>query len=283
MWRRFIAGLRIRERVEGYSVEGEADAVQEAASEEESVAYEAGGFFPTGDEENIAEPTASGFASLNLNQSTGDQFSVENAGTSQYAGHGVQVSIGSALSRRSHSHDLVDSIGQDAEGLMHDKDYLIPPIKVVYGKAAIFNHYDKVERVQEGGFMAEDSPEGQETPPSRGIDEDLAPSITADDKTTQVAILQQAYENRVIVPEQEENSLNEGTSNSPSRVQVEPTAPTGSKCPSLDAVSDQEMVEQLPSSTIFSTNEQDENSEGDQGSLLSEDPDDEDADPEWLV
>lgn len=60
MWRRFLAGLRIRERIEGYEVEGERDVVRERTEEVDAGVDDddAGGFLPDRDAEGVAEPTA---------------------------------------------------------------------------------------------------------------------------------------------------------------------------------------------------------------------------------
>ena len=60
MWKRLLAGLRIRARIEGYEVEGENDNNHDEALGEDEAASseEGGGFFPDPAEEPIAEPTA---------------------------------------------------------------------------------------------------------------------------------------------------------------------------------------------------------------------------------
>ena len=62
MWRRLLAGLRIRERIEGYEVEGERDAaigreMADAEDENWEGSDEGGGFLPDRDREEIAQPT----------------------------------------------------------------------------------------------------------------------------------------------------------------------------------------------------------------------------------
>ena len=62
MWRRLLAGLRIRERIEGYEVEGERDAaigqgMADAEDEDWENSHEGGGFLPDRDREEIAQPT----------------------------------------------------------------------------------------------------------------------------------------------------------------------------------------------------------------------------------
>ena len=60
MWKRLLAGLRIRERIEGYEVEGDREDNHDVAlGEDEAVSSEeGGGFFPDPAGEPIAEPTA---------------------------------------------------------------------------------------------------------------------------------------------------------------------------------------------------------------------------------
>lgn len=62
MWRRLLAGLRIRERIEGYEVEGERDAaigrgMADAEDEDWDDSNEGGGFLPDRDSEEIAQPS----------------------------------------------------------------------------------------------------------------------------------------------------------------------------------------------------------------------------------
>lgn len=63
MWRRLLAGLRIRERIEGYEVEGERDVaigreMVETEDEDWNDGNKAGGFLPDRDAEEIAQPTS---------------------------------------------------------------------------------------------------------------------------------------------------------------------------------------------------------------------------------
>lgn len=60
MWRRFLAGLRIRQRIEGYEIEGEKDVIREEMQhvDEEMEEDEGGGFLPDRGPDGIAEPTA---------------------------------------------------------------------------------------------------------------------------------------------------------------------------------------------------------------------------------
>lgn len=281
MWRRFMAGLRIRERIEGYSVEGDVDAAQGMVPEDESMTHEAGGFFPTGEEENVAEPTASGFAPQSSNFSAGGGWLAEDTGTSQSVGPGMQEFVGSLSPPLDHPRKRLDEI-HNTEALQ-DRSFVIPSIQVVYGKAAASSTNSEVESVLPGGFVTEDSPNIEGTPINGKIDDVAALTNLADQDLAQAILLQQAYESQQLVSEQERNSVPAKSWDSPDRVHIGSSAPTESASPLLDNTSGQVNTEQLPPSTISRANAQNGNSDDDQNSLLSEDPDDEDADPEWLA
>lgn len=68
MWKRLFVGLRIRERIEGYDIEGERDIarkydMEEAGDEDED---EAGGFLPDREADELAQPTATVMPTRNL-------------------------------------------------------------------------------------------------------------------------------------------------------------------------------------------------------------------------
>jgi xeroderma pigmentosum group C-complementing protein len=68
MWKKFLVGLRIRERIMGYEVEGEQDdkavgdevkhEMEKVEEDESSAKVEAGGFMPDADQVSIAQPTS---------------------------------------------------------------------------------------------------------------------------------------------------------------------------------------------------------------------------------
>ena len=74
MWRRLLAGLRIRKRIEGYEVEGERDAMREKMEElDEEEDDDGGGFLPNRDAEVLAEPTAGRMRVRDLASPEGDR------------------------------------------------------------------------------------------------------------------------------------------------------------------------------------------------------------------
>ena len=67
MWKRFLAGLRIRERIEGYDFVGDDGVTREVGMEDDDLSDDegGGGFLPSRDDDRIAEPTAGGWVDSN--------------------------------------------------------------------------------------------------------------------------------------------------------------------------------------------------------------------------
>ena len=78
MWKRFLVGLRIRERIEGYDIEGERDIakkydMEEAKDEDEDENEdEAGGFLPDREAGEPAQPTATAMPTRDLSGLSND-------------------------------------------------------------------------------------------------------------------------------------------------------------------------------------------------------------------
>ena len=74
MWKRFLVGLRIRERIEGYDIEGERDIARKFEMEEaeEDDEDEAGGFLPDREADEPAQPTAMAMPTPNLSGLSND-------------------------------------------------------------------------------------------------------------------------------------------------------------------------------------------------------------------
>ena len=74
MWKRFMVGLRIRERIEGYDIEGERDIARKSDMEEaeDEDKDEAGGFLPDREADEPAQPTATAMPTCNLSGFSND-------------------------------------------------------------------------------------------------------------------------------------------------------------------------------------------------------------------
>ena len=302
MWKRFLAGLRIRERIEGYDIEGERDTVQEVRDKMDEVENEdedeGDGFFPGQEAGDIAKPTAGRAfeenARIDTNQDEGGGFMVDNTENQ-------------AENAERHERDrLLDNIDEDGGGGFlvddnHDEDAeqalqdsmevdanaqtpfssLVRPYVQSTLAAPVTLRQDAVNsRIDERLVKAISYTNGVEhahTPSVSYLDSELT-----QEELDEARLLQELHEEKqnhcrsdsreetrasAPQPPQETHSdtseaAKEYLKASPNVKQADLTSPVS---PSTKAVSEVE----TPKS--------------DKGSLLSEDPEDEDAEPDWLV
>ena len=285
MWRRLLAGLRIRERIEGYNVEGEDEVPQQPqlSSEDESLDHEAGGFFPTGDVETIVDPNARGQASQVLDYNTGSGFMADDSATSQHISHSPRESESTiALQKPLPEKSSYAPHGSDTQEAMRETEWPTFNIKVVYGRD-VLSHEERVEDNQAGGFMLQDDREVQRVSPPRDDSQSIMPFSLADDDLTQAIMLQKAYESRNPMGTTTERGVTTSGSKSPNYPQTGFEAPHELTVP--PAVNDpkQAMTEDISLDVKSDVSTRSKDSDSDECSLLSADPEDEDADPEWLA
>lgn len=290
MWRRLLAGLRIRERIEGYNVEGDADVPHAAQAdlEDDTTDAEAGGFFHTGDAEAIAASTAVGSPPYQNDNTVGGKFTANSNAASQHTDHVPPETdgIASPMGYQPKNHYL-ESHEQGPVEAMHENPWVMPIIKVVYGSRSLPSHKKAVKNNQEGGgFMMDvDDLEVTRRSLSTVTKEQSPPFSLADEDLAQARILQESYESqgRALDSQPTMQSLNLTELESSKRLKLEcNTSKEPTPTPS-DTGEDQAPDEEISLPNKDRTPLQEEGSEDDAGSLLSEDPDDEDADPEWLV
>ena len=287
MWRRLLAGLRIRARIEGYNVEGEDENPQEPQEglEDEPLDHEAGGFFPTGDDDTVVvvDPTAPGQASQVLDYSTGGGFMSDGTATSQHTGHGLHESESTISSEKAYSEKFsFEHRGIDAQDAMRETEWPTFSIKVVYGKDNL-PHKERAEDNQAGDFMLQDDREVQRVAPPRDSSQHLVPFSLADDDLTQATMLQQAYESRSPIRRAAERGAATSGSKPPTCLQAELKAPDELAFPPPLIEPKQATAENTSLDIQDDVPTRIRDSDSDECSLLSADPEDEDADPEWLV
>ena len=293
MWRRLLAGLRIRERIEGYNVEGDADVPHAAQAdlEDDTIDGEAGGFFPTGDAEAITASAAVGSAPYQNDNTVGEKFAANSNAAGQHTDliDGIASPPGYQPKNHyleSHEQDLVEAV---------QIPWVMPIVKVVYGSKNLPSHKKDVKNNQEGGgggggggggFMMDvDDLEVTRRSLSTITKEQSPPISLPDEDLAQARIVQESYESqgRALESQPTTQSLNLPRLESPKRLKLEcNTSKEPTPTPS-DTGEDQAPSEEISLPNKDRTPLQEEVSEDDAGSLLSEDPDDEDADPEWLV
>ena len=298
LWKRFLAGLRIRERIEGYDVEGERDATQEVRDEmveaEDDEDDEGGGFFPGQEDGCLAKPTAGkpfeeqletnqqgrgGFVidAVNQGENTENSASDRSLHESNYDGGGGFL--------------VEDDDSKDAEQALH---------------ASV--EHDAVTQTPNSLLVRSDTQPTFHAPePSKGVAIDrtveeqpvLVNSNT--DEAQQglrhhVSCLRNEFsqeepdEARMLQELHEEEQELLPDSVEETRASIRPLSQSIHSNGSGDAIQSAEMlprIKQADSIPIKSPSTQVSSPTGspksDKGSLLSEDPEDEDAEPEWLV
>ena len=317
LWKRFLVGLRIRKRIESYDIEGERDAAMrhemEKAEDEDEDNDEGGGFLPDRDADEIAQPTAKTVLMRNSfdleNDDSGGGFCMsddeqEEVETPQASGQFL------SSVREDEDDDAggfeLDAAEEKARSETSEKKHQGTSHEHNEPAAHTLAGLDSPKNLsQEGGFLPddddirEDSQADDSTRPSKTVDNMLENQGRIDAHVTpqnkeqlektfpdlpaaeleDARVLQQLYESQGPrhIPIAKEDSTARATSESrqPSPVQGN-TAESKreiSASPSKATTSNESVAEDpAPDS-----------SEEDKGSLLSHDPDDEDADPEWLA
>lgn len=285
IWRRLLAGLRIRARIEGYNIEGEDEKSQEpqVGLEDEPLDHEAGGFSPTGDVDAEVDPTASGQASQMLDYSTDGGFMADGTATSQHTSHGLHESESTISSQKAYSEKFsFEHHGIDAQEAMRETEWPTFSIKVVYGKDNL-PHEERVEDNQAGGFMLQDDREVRRVAPPRDISQHLVPFGLADEDLAQATMLQQSYESRSPISRTAERGVATSGSKSPTCLQAKLKAPHEPTLPPAVIDPKQATAEDISLDVQDDVPARSKDSDSDECSLLSADPEDEDADPEWLI
>lgn len=268
MWRRLLAGLRVRERIEGYHIEGEVEEQPGAQVDlvDQSIGHGAGGgggFFPAGDADDMAGSTPVGLASRIPDDTAGDGFVTDDT-----------------------------ALNEETSGLLAGSDGMVSlhkgavwptsSIKVVYGKDASSSLSEDVGDDQAGGSIVEDGLNVSGPSLLAAVDKQLTPIGLADEDLAHATMLQRAYEGQNFISRPREHKVDLPNSESSTRPQ---TALSAAKEPK----SSPPIIDNIQAQNVGLSSSRDdedtarEGSGDDQGSLLSEDPDDEDADPEWLV
>lgn len=276
MWRRFMAGLRVRERIDGYDIEGERDAVHEEMEKAEDVMDEddGGGFLPDRDQDDIAVPTVS-------------LFSLQQGSDHDDEGGG--------------SMPIDDDWDVDAEEALRDmQPPLAPHTKIEDLITSRLGHGGDGFMLDEGphaggGFIHDDNDQSRliTTPSSKARYDPRIRKALADSELAEAITLQRLHDEENL----NFNDVSEG-GGFVNEEHLDQNTPTASVCADISAKgtmedhdkraekqTDMNTIEhELPRDYHSSEKEQrSEEEEEDRGSLLSHDPEDEDADPEWLA
>lgn len=301
MWKRFLAGLRIRQRIEGYDVEGERDTNHQEAEDSDSglTEYsEGGGFFPEHDADCVAQPTAGRTDDIRVQ--AGYHLPVA---TSQvqvaWTSHQPPDRFLDRIENDEGGGFMVDN--EDAEQAMQEtsratnQEHLPMTMSTGRNEASpipVISDLDPkplVKPIEEtaqdgGGFMLEDDDHieahaADSAPGKPGMDLNLTPKQFAEAKQ-----LQELYETDAMDIESSEKA--EHVEVSPSPMNVESPSAGETQSPSTihsPRKANEKSSDTNPKYRLQAPSLKPETSEEDKGSLMSEDPEDEDAEPEWLA
>ena len=294
MWRRLLAGLRIRERIEGYEIEGERGAIQQEIRQLEDDAEadnDGGGFLPDRDEAG-AEPTAGhSFQPLPTYESEdgGGFMNEASDGASQDEDYqAVRPIAGSRIFESTHpdhageggflsDEDMTDngSEDQDAEDAMHEAELMAQEAHLV--RKVDPQPSMKSDSVEQDQPVASDAPPHlhAEPSPSPILHHELEESDLEDAR-----ILQQIHES-----EQAKGATSRKAPAEISKDHTPSALPPQTPPQVTDPAAPSAAPEPIAAEPTMPPESEgsDAESELSKGSLLSHDPEDEDAEPEWMA
>jgi len=335
MWKRLLAGLRIRERIEGYDIEGERDVAMKEELEkveqegEDGIGDdEGGGFLPDRENDFDAQPTvgrkleARSLASLV--EDAGGGFMAEDTEDQNVQSNAVPPRPRDPFLNNIDEDDgggfLVNDDDADAEEALRDTTFNPDPNFNPTGNATVRKPEDvrdpdviiehESAEPRDDGSKASDANQSEDAvlETAHGMVDEMANEM-AEEQTTEVVndqvedtapypisydlLPEDLEEARMLQQLHETNTMSQHPS-SPSHQSSPNTAdrprPPDGQAHLIEQSTRAEAADLEHPSPVSPRNdlvEEDsieaESSESDKGSLLSRDPEDEDAEPEWLV
>lgn len=316
MWKRLLAGLRIRERIEGYDIEGERDFAankeMNRIDDDEQEDEGAGGFLPDRDAEDAVDPTAGRLsykAPPDLVKDGGGGLMAETSGEDSTTPHEVDP----PRPRDPFINNLDDDDGggflvndehaDDEEALQEAMTNEHDASRLEFTKRSEIetkpNPTHEQEASHEGGFVPEDNPELDHTTHvnasvaapgiNRNQDKFNNPSSSSEAFTSipneeleEARMLQQLYETGGMAhsPLFEDTTLALPSDPFPEQASRDLQMETMTALESSSPRPNPESVASSEGERRMEDAAKSESSYDDKGSLLSHDPDDEDADPE---
>lgn len=291
-WKRFMIGLRIKERIEGYDVEGERAVVKEELEkvDEEMEDEEGGGFVPQRDEVN-AEPTvARSYYQYPTGDDGGGGFLPESP-VEEAQEDLIQREDYVTRYARSQAEDVEasgfqsDAMDEDAEEALravkgakpreHDArntSCQVSPPKQPGGKNALASEDEE----HGGGFLVDEDIANNEPTPLQTLPTHPRTSAfgLADHELAEATMLQRMHENT------NENAVDAESGKHEVETPVEGPKDVSGDESFLVGYSEQQPGAESEA-VVLDVGGLDDLE--DRGSLLSHDPEDEDAEPEWLA
>lgn len=291
MWKRLLAGLRVRERIEGYEIEGERiEAVKEemekveVEDEDDDDDDDAGGFLPDQDTNNGIKPNAGRTTEprslASLVEDEGGGFMAEDAD-----GDPVNQSEIAPLRPRD---SFLNNVDDDEGGgfLVNDDDADAEEAL----REAQFHKDEGAGFMEVTSHQRHDVLNGLEVPDQDGYFEPKHQELATNDLTS-AGLLHEDLEEARILEQLHEASQMAQSSGSPSpttATRIQPHMHVDREDQVDHNTEDEDAdfhgsASQTPYASLEEERAGDESAESDKGSLLSHDPEDEDAEPEWLA
>ena len=303
MWKRFLTGLQIRERIEGYDIEGERDNVQDRryqmAEEEEEHSNQGGGFFPEQQAGDIVTPTGG----QNLEPQT--TMDIDNAENDEYiVNNAVSEIQETERHAREHFLDNVDDNGgggffveddhnEYAEQALRDPMAVdadvqepspVPPSQqspVSLPDARLFKAKHLEMSMEHKANRASGSADAT-AQDELAVHQTYFNSELTQAELDEAHLLQQLHEaEQQQQPSYDNKEEKASLAHSPPHVHINTSEPATDQREAVPNAAD--TAPSLTRSPTPVTPSKAPSPKSDKGSLLSEDPEDEDADPDWLV
>lgn len=256
LWRRFFLGLRIAQRVNAIEIDGEKGPVinvqDEITREDRELAAQemAGGFFP--DEGDMTQPPGGGYQPPREDDGGGGFMTMSSNAGDDGDGDG-----GGFIPEDEDAAPITLGRHQSFESSILDSQPLRPPRRSSFGQM-----YSSEDEDEGGGWLHDDLAEGA------GL------VVAAEDVKTMSAQVDGTVEDEApsFKPDESASTDVQHQGNMETEQDTTPPEHSTSGPKGTEDVSMKSPPAQLPSS-----------SPSDTGSLMLEDPEDEDADPDWLV
>ena len=329
-WKRLLAGLRIRQRIDGYEIEGEKDdKLREDldTNEDETEDSEAGGFFPDPQGSTAIQPTADRFLELRspdgMEEDQGGGFLPEEVEDPQPSQHGVVaaprrdpfldsiedddaggllINDGDADAEEElrhqdeSSHRVISAATNHSQSMLPEEKHLTETTQLdplakdvtstqAFSQQALYRDADQMldQAADEERAMANEHAQQLQIAGTNNQPPDLAAAGLLPEDLEEARVLEQVYESNAHThaPQRLDTKASAATNHVPHTQSADTDIPQGLE-------ENKDAVPEVSTSMIVEDSAVGEpaaavSPESDKGSLLSEDPEDEDAEPEWLT
>ena len=302
MWKRFLAGLRIRERIEGYTIEGERDTIEpnqvQIDEDEENQSDQGGGFFPAQEAGNFAEPTSHRI----FRQQDRADF-VANEDDERVVHNADDQSEGITRQARDRFLDNLDDDDgggflvedeqeEEAEGFpsttkVDAKAHSSPPVapshhSPILQATLLSSEQEDIPHNVDANMSEVDGEINETAQEKRPTQHGFGSGLTQAE-LDEARLLQQLHESQQLQSKPPDNEEPELLQTPPPNSFGEDKSEAVEYQPNTEFSFGDAATAKSPTPAPLTAPPVVESPKSDKGSLLSEDPEDEDAEPDWLI